>query len=186
MRLLQRKEDGSFCLTDYLLDTAPKYAILSHTWLVDDDEITFDELIEAIAQHEADGITVEALIKGHAKHKAADYKKIQFCLEQAAKDGLEYSWIYTCCINRSSSAELQEAIMSMFSWYRNAAKCYVYLPDLSVTEDEVERRAPPYSWESAFRNARWFTRGWTLQELLAPASVEFFSVQGTRLGDKSR
>lgn len=88
-------------------------------------------------------------------------------------------------INKSSSAELSEAINSMFRWYQNAAKCYVYLSDIVTTE----------SWENdvmfelhknlAIHNSRWFTRGWTLQELIAPTSVEFFSADGYRLGDKA-
>ena len=168
MRLLQLKSDGSFELTDDLEDNnIPKYAILSHTWLADDDEVRFEDLVE-----------------GNAHRKAAGSHKIKFCGEQAAKDGLDYFWVDTCCINKSSSAELQEAIMSMFLWYRNATKCYVYLADVSVPEDVVINQVPPYPWESDFRSSRWFTRGWTLQELIAPASVDFFSAQGIRLGDK--
>jgi hypothetical protein len=70
----------------------------------------------------------------------------------------------------------------MFRWYREAIKCYVYLDDVSIPdgEDPTER-----TWERAFRNSKWFTRGWTLQELLAPASVEFFSREGQRLGSRS-
>ncbi|TAQ86824.1 hypothetical protein B7494_g4845 [Chlorociboria aeruginascens] len=71
----------------------PKYAILSYTWLADDDEITFDDLTEASAQHETDEINFEAVIKRNAKPKSTGYRKIQFCLEQAAKYGLKYSWI---------------------------------------------------------------------------------------------
>lgn len=146
--------------------TLPPYAILSHTWGEDGDEVTFQDL------------------ENKTYKSKAGYYKIRFCGEQAEKNELEYFWVDTCCIDRSSSAELQEAITTMFSLYRNAARCYVYLPDVSVTEDGLEDEAPPYTWESAFRSSRWFTRGWTLQELLAPTSVEFFSVQGTRLSDK--
>jgi hypothetical protein len=69
----------------------------------------------------------------------------------------------------------------MFHWYRNAAKCYVYLADVSLDANEKPSRLP---WESSFRKSRWFARGWTLQELLAPASVEFFSKEGEQLGNK--
>ncbi|KAF2019218.1 hypothetical protein BU24DRAFT_115082 [Aaosphaeria arxii CBS 175.79] len=73
----------------------------------------------------------------------------------------------------------------MFSWYRNASRCYVYLVDVSVPQHQAGSKAGTrYIWEDGFRKSRWFTRGWTLQELLAPASVEFFSSEGTRLGDK--
>jgi len=72
----------------------------------------------------------------------------------------------------------------MFRWYRNAAKCYVYLSDVSVPGHDENGELPRSTWKLAFKNSRWFTRGWTLQELLAPASVEFFSFEGIRLGDK--
>ncbi|KAI1379305.1 hypothetical protein F4677DRAFT_442285 [Hypoxylon crocopeplum] len=91
--------------------------------------------------------------------------------EEAASNGLEHFWVDTCCIDKSNNTELSRAINSMFKWYRGSAKCYVYLSD--VPKDAV------------FRKSRWFTRGWTLQELVAPRSVEFFSGDGQRLGDKS-
>jgi hypothetical protein len=74
----------------------------------------------------------------------------------------------------------------MFRWYQNAAKCYVYLSDVSTRKRKANNRLSKYTWESAFRSSKWFTRGWTLQELLAPGpdSVEFFSREGDRLGDK--
>jgi hypothetical protein len=116
----------------------------------------------------------------------AGYKKIQFCGEQAERDNLEHFWIDTCCINKEIKAELSQAINSMFRWYQTAVKCYVYLPDVSVSDPswKESNTAAEFPWESAFRHSRWFTRGWTLQELLAPSSVEFFSQEGKRLGDK--
>jgi hypothetical protein len=90
----------------------------------------------------------------------------------------------TCCIDKSSSAELSEAINSMFRWYQNADKCYVYLADVSTSGDGTNLQLSPTTWEAAFRGSRWFTRGWTLQELIAPVSVEFFSREGERLGSK--
>ncbi|KAI1089482.1 vegetative incompatibility protein HET-E-1 [Rostrohypoxylon terebratum] len=172
MRLLYRNEDGTFQLTkDLAGEELPSYAILSHTWLLDgDEEVTYDDLV-----------------RGNTKSKPAGYAKIEFCGEQATKDGLEYFWLDTCCINRNSSAELQEAITTMFTWYRNATRCYAYLTDVSANgapSRVIDDEYPLLSWEPAFRRSRWFTRGWTLQELLAPASVEFFSVEGIRLGDK--
>ncbi|PMD49653.1 uncharacterized protein K444DRAFT_487037, partial [Hyaloscypha bicolor E] len=100
---------------------------------------------------------------------------------QAARDGLQYFWVDTCYINKSRDSELTEAINSMFRWYREAAICYVYLADV-WTKEQPDPSSKP--WEAAFRNSRWFTRGWTLQELLAPPVVEFFSSNGNRLGDK--
>jgi hypothetical protein len=101
------------------------------------------------------------------------YKKIRFCSERAKRDGLKYFWIESCSIN---SIELQTAINSMFQYYKNAAKCYVYLSDVSTADHSP--------WEAAFRKGRWSTRGWTLQELLAPQSVEFFSQDGKLHGNK--
>lgn len=72
----------------------------------------------------------------------------------------------------------------MFRWYQRANKCYVYLTDVSMPEEVADAEAFRISWEQAFRRSRWFTRGWTLQELLAPASVEFFSRDGQRLGSR--
>ncbi|KAJ4262907.1 hypothetical protein NW762_006520 [Fusarium torreyae] len=168
MRLLRRLPNGEIRLTsDLSEEKLPKYAILSHTWLIGDkEEVDFDDL---------NG--------GKPEAKITSWLKIRFCGEQAYKDGLEYFWVDTCCINKQSSAELQEAITSMFAWYRNATKCYAYLSDVSVVEPlETNNKSP--SWESAFRNSRWFTRGWTLQELIAPPTVEFFCAEGGRLGDK--
>ena len=154
------------CLTEFSGDNIPPYAILSHTWRLDGDEVTFKDISE-----------------GSAKSKAG-YTKISFCGDKAASDGLQYFWVDTCCIDKSNNNELSEAINSMFRWYRDAAKCYVYLSDVSrlalVANDEFNQ----WPWESAFRKSRWFTRGWTLQELLAPASVEFYSKEGEEIGDK--
>ncbi|KAK3363996.1 beta transducin-like protein HET-D2Y [Lasiosphaeria hispida] len=88
----------------------------------------------------------------------------------------------TCCIDKSDNAELQDALDSMFRWYRNAAKCYVYLTDVSTCQQDADGNP---SWELAFRKSRWFTRGWTLQELIAPTVLEFFSEDRKRLGDKT-
>ncbi|KAH8585975.1 heterokaryon incompatibility protein-domain-containing protein [Bisporella sp. PMI_857] len=163
MRLLERDAKGKFSLTKDLTKSIPAYAILSHTWGDDDQEVTYKDLTES---------------SGESK---AGYKKLRFCEEQAAHDDLRYFWVDTCCIDKSDAVELQKAINSMFRWYKNAAKCYVYLSDVSVPDNKVEKCS---SFESDFQSARWFTRGWTLQELLAPSSVEFFSADNKRLGDK--
>src|SRR5450759_607360 len=113
MRLLEQKDSGEFSLTKDLTKNIPRYAILSHTWGADTEEVTFKDLID-----------------GTGKSKTG-YDKLQFCGEQANSDGLTLFWVDTCCIDKSSSAELTEAINSMFRWYREAAKCYVYLSDVS-------------------------------------------------------
>ena len=121
------------------------------------------------------------MIEGNGTSKAG-FDKIRFCGEQARRDGWQYFWVDTCCIDKSSSAELAEAINSMFRWYRDAAKCYVFLSDVPTVDGE--NRSHQLPWKSAFRASRWFTRGWTLQELIAPTSVEFFSKDRELLGDK--
>jgi hypothetical protein len=163
MRLLSTNAQGSFSLTHFIGNDIPSYAILSHTWEADSQEVTFQDICNAT---------------GSSKN---GYRKIQFCGQQAQKDGLQYFWVDGCCIDKSNSVELQEAINSMFRWYRDAAKCYVYLSDVSIGNHS---RSSELFWEPAFRQSRWFTRGWTLQELLAPRSVEFFSRDNKRLGDK--
>ncbi|KAG4429595.1 hypothetical protein IFR05_014919 [Cadophora sp. M221] len=174
MRLLAAKTSGqfdNFSLTEYSADTIPPYAILSHTWGEDGDEVIYNDLIA-----------------GTGKNKPG-YEKLRFCGEQAARDGLKYFWIDTCCIDKSDNAELSKAINSMFRWYRAAARCYVYLSDVGFGADnqDPQSESDQYTrstWETAFRKSRWFTRGWTLQELIAPAIVEFFSKERKRLGDK--
>jgi hypothetical protein len=164
MRLLECKNDGEFSLTQFF-DDIPRYAILSHTW--GPEEVTFRDMIE-----------------GNGTRKTS-FDKIRFCGEQARRDGLHYFWVDTCCIDKSSSAELAEAINSMFRWYRDAAKCYVFLPDVPRTTVDSKDRSLQLPWEMAFRTSRWFTRGWTLQELIAPTSVEFFSKNWELLGDRN-
>jgi len=167
MRLLKCGSGGEFSLTDDRTgDDIPPYAALSHTWAEDYEEVTFKDLME-----------------GTGKSKAG-YDKIKFCGRQATKDGLHYFWIDTCCIDKSNSTELQEAINSMFRWYRDATKCYVHLADVSISDSRENAQLPQSTWEPEFRSSRWFTRGWTLQELIAPRSVDFFSREGKRLGDK--
>ena len=167
MRLLKLESCGEFSLTNDLIHNVPPYAILSHTWGAGTDEVTFKDLID-----------------GTGKRKAG-YDKIRFCGEQARSDGLQHFWVDTCCIDKSNSAELSEAINSMFRWYSGASKCYIYLSDVlkPVFNADDEFNQPP--WESAFRKSRWFTRGWTLQELIAPPSAEFFSKNWEQLGNKT-
>ncbi|KAF3073002.1 hypothetical protein CFAM422_004984 [Trichoderma lentiforme] len=167
MRLLSFNGNRLVCTKD-LIDEPPPYAILSHTWGGDDDEVTFSDITAG---------------KGSDK---PGYRKIQFCARQAASDGLSYFWIDTCCIDKSNSTELQREINSMFRLYKNAAQCYVYLSDVTKHGDIDHLDSSPVpSWESSFRKSRWFTRGWTLQELLAPATVEFYSSECAHLGSKA-
>jgi hypothetical protein len=163
MRLLHFNEFGELSWTVFSKDSIPPYAILSHTWGT--EEVGFQDLVNKTGK------------------KKAGYRKIMFCGEQATHDYLQYFWVDTCCIDKRDLFELSKAINSMFRWYQNAAKCYVLLSD--VTTPSLESASlHRNTWEVAFRKSRWFTRGWTLQELIAPASVEFFSLQHQRLGDK--
>ncbi|KAK5552250.1 hypothetical protein LTR46_009850 [Exophiala xenobiotica] len=167
MRLLEFDGQGDLRLTKNLDDNIPPYAILSHTWGADDEEVTFKDLESGSS---------EVKVK-------LGYHKLLFCGERAKRDGLQYFWVDTCCIDKANHTELSEAITSMFRWYRSSVRCYVYLSDVSVgrydKNDEIKE-----TWDAAFRSSRWFTRGWTLQELIAPRSVEFFSREGELLGDK--
>jgi hypothetical protein len=126
-----------------------KYAILSHQWAKNGEvEVSFQDM-RSIEQ---------------ARKKPAFFK-ISGTQLQAKKDSLEYFWVDTCCIDKSSSSELQEAINSMYRWYANAAVCYAYLSDVDIRSGNPSK---------SFGQSRWFTRGWTLQELLAPKTVKFF------------
>ncbi|KAG9199643.1 hypothetical protein G6514_008304 [Epicoccum nigrum] len=169
MRLLYHGEDGKLSVTADLVeaDAIPPYAILSHTWGADEEEVTFDDLAN------------------NAGKNKLGYKKIELCGEQAKRDGLQYFWVDTCCINKANKAEHSLAIRSMFCWYHKAARCYVYLPDVTAPHVGSEEDASPPAWDKEFRQSKWFTRGWTLQELLAPGVVEFFSRDWHRLGDRA-
>jgi hypothetical protein len=166
MRLLHYTISGELAWTKDLIgdDDIPSYAILSHTW-DEGQEVTFDDLMT-----------------NSGKSKTG-YDKIRFCALQAKCDSLYHFWIDTCCIDKSNNAELSEAIISMFCWYKNAERCYVYLSDVS-SKSYREGSGAHRKRKPVIRKSRWFTRGWTLQELIAPASVEFFSKDGERLGDK--
>ncbi|KAK8120505.1 Vegetative incompatibility protein HET-E-1 [Apiospora kogelbergensis] len=232
MRLLHLGDLGELTVTEDLLDNIPPYAILSHTWGAFGDEVVLQDIQN-----------------GYFAHKPGGYRKLLFCGRQARRDGLDYFWVDTCCIDKTSSAELAEAINSMYRWYQDAVKCYVYLADVpvngggaggpnqapaglnysgpsykvrnyramrgaqyaNVSYTSLKHTDPNYtgpsyasldsqapiheqgrpavpptgsSWQAAFRGSRWFTRGWTLQELLAPSVVEFYSSEGCRVGDK--
>jgi len=110
------------------------------------------------------------------------YRKILQSCEQAQKDGYEWLWVDTCCIDKRSSAELSEAINSMYRWYENAKVCYAYLqgiPDPRFPTASDDEKYPDFSgWPE------WFSRGWTLQELIAPSNVQFLNKNWQSIGDK--
>ncbi|KAI2627556.1 heterokaryon incompatibility protein-domain-containing protein [Hypoxylon sp. NC1633] len=178
------------------LGERPPYAILSHRW--EDEEVTFQDIKESVASSR----------KGYAK-------LYNFCL-QAATDGYEWAWIDTCCIDKSSSTELSEAINSMYSWYADSDVCYAYLSDVEGINEEIIEFGPENigsptrpkfnsPWLEAsmqtmsastdpglvsqfnveFAQSKWFTRAWTLQELIAPRRVEFYNQYWIELGTKA-
>ncbi|KAI0329284.1 HET-domain-containing protein [Cubamyces sp. BRFM 1775] len=158
-------------LRDFASSKDIRYAIISHVWQQEPKEQTFHEVR-----------AVSALCKASGSEPAVDpfsllSRKIRDCCRMAARAGYDWLWLDTCCIDQHSSAELSEAINSMFTWYAAAQVCYVYLHDVGDDED-------PAKDGSAFRRSVWHTRGWTLQELLAPACVIFLSKTWHTLGSK--
>ncbi|KAI6167851.1 heterokaryon incompatibility protein-domain-containing protein [Pisolithus thermaeus] len=150
-----------------------KYGILSHCWGNRKEEVQYKEM--------------DALIRmgGPSRKKLrqrSGYHKILRSCEQAWKDGLAWLWVDTCCINKESSAELSEALNSMFRWYEDSERCYVFLHDLDA------KILPTISNSEMFPDSsgwpRWFSRGWTLQELVAPSVVHFFNKDWRFIGDK--
>lgn len=136
------------------------YAILSHTW--GDEEVTYKDFsnIEEVTSK-------------------SGYEKISKTCQLALLRGLPYVWIDTCCIDKSSSAELTEAINSMFRWYRQAEVCFAYISDLPRSDG-----GPALDWVIN-GNYRWFSRGWTLQELVASDKIEFYDESWQFRGDKA-
>ncbi|KAH7006424.1 heterokaryon incompatibility protein-domain-containing protein [Fusarium venenatum] len=132
-------------------DQTPPYSILSHTW--PDDELSFQDIM--------------SLRTGTHLLGRTGWSKVQNACRLALSLELRYIWIDTCCIDKSSSAELQEAINSMFRWYELAEICFAYLSDVSASED-------PEITGLSFRRSRWFKRDWTLQELIAPTKFSFY------------
>ncbi|KAK4128751.1 HET-domain-containing protein, partial [Parathielavia appendiculata] len=149
MRLLNV---DTFKLEDFFYVDPPPYAILSHTWGNDSEEVSYRDVQD-----------------GRLDLDSARPLKMTGCCKQAKSDGYQYVWIDSCCIDKANSVELQEAINSMFRWYRNAAICYAYLSDV------------PFK---VFSSSRWFRRGWTLQELLAPLNLRFYDREWKCMGTK--
>ncbi|KAK1676317.1 heterokaryon incompatibility protein-domain-containing protein, partial [Colletotrichum godetiae] len=144
-------------LHEFTEGQVPKYAILSHTW--GDEEVLFRD------------------IDKYPTSKAG-WSKIQSACRVARERGHSWIWIDTCCIDKASSSELSEAINSMFRWYKEAEICFAYLSDVVHSEPGTEE------CETTLAGSRWFTRGWTLQELLAPPSLDFYAQDWRPLGPR--
>lgn len=153
MRLLNTK---LLQFQEFFDSQLPKYAILSHRW--GDEEMTLQDFQKG------------------KKQDSQGYVKIMRCCDLAYSRGYQWIWIDTCCIDKKSSAELSEAINSMYRWYRRAGECYAYLSDVSWEDYDASI--------VAFRRSVWFTRGWTLQEVLAPTTVIFFDREWKLCGTK--
>jgi hypothetical protein len=150
----------TFKLEEFIDKDVPPYAILSHTWGKEEASIQEMQGCDEIVR------------------KKAGYNKIKHCCDVAKSDGFSHAWVDTCCIDKTSSSELSEAINSMYRWYSTADVCFVYLSDVPSTGD-------PKAYGSDFSRSRWFTRGWTLQELVAPSVVIFFGSDWKQIGSKS-
>lgn len=155
MRLLNVRTYG---LEEFFEPDVPPYAILSHRW--EQGEITFTD------------------IKNNAFRGKEAYNKLQFACKQACEDCLDYVWIDTLCIDKSSSAELSEAINSMFRWYQEATVCYAFMSDVWTESQALG------GLTTLFARSAWFTRGWTLQELIAPEKVNFYGAGGSYIGSR--
>ncbi|KAF6817877.1 Vegetative incompatibility protein HET-E-1-like protein 13 [Colletotrichum plurivorum] len=155
-------------LTDFI-GRIPRYAILSHTWSTDDNnpEISLQDM------------------KGNDPWLPSRqaFRKIEATCRQAQRDGIEYAWVDSCCIDKTSSAELGEAINSMYRWYQQSHVCYAYLEDVFDTRIH-DVRASGSASSAAFARSGWFGRGWTLQELIAPSKVVFYNAAWRKLAEK--
>ena len=152
-------------------DEVAEYAILSHRWT--EQEVDYTEVVKLAKMDEEERNEIR---------QRDGYRKILQSCEQARKDGYEWLWVDTCCIDKRSSAELSEAINSMYRWYENSRVCYAYLHDVSSssfpTAPNYERNVKSNGWPE------WFSRGWTLQEMIAPMDLQFFNRDWHPIGDK--
>lgn len=155
----------------------PDYAILSHRWGV--DEVTFQDL-RCFSEPDPSRRSILSAVfnvditSSSSKFNGKGWDKIKRCCSFARNHGFDWVWVDTCCISKESSAELSEAINSMFKWYQAAAECYAYLSDVSLENGMMK----------SFGDSEWFNRGWTLQELLAPKDLLFLDTDFNIIGSK--
>ncbi|KIM65460.1 hypothetical protein SCLCIDRAFT_1212178 [Scleroderma citrinum Foug A] len=163
----EKRVDCQAKILKFCDDGATEYAILSHRW-IEEQEVDCEEIVE--------------LAKMDVIRRRGGYQKILRSCEQAEKDGWKWLWVDTCCIDKRSSAELSEAINSMYRWYENAKVCYAYLHDVPDSSFPTARDLERYSKSNGW--PEWFSRGWTLQEMIAPRDVQFFDKDWHFIGDK--
>ena len=141
------------------------YAFLSHTWMGEEQSFQDVQALRKMCSQTG----------GNPRDHVSE--KIRRCCVLAEDYGHEWVWIDSCCIDKTSSTELSEAINSMFDWYVLSEICFAYLEDVPTGDDIHSKR-------SAFRQARWHKRGWTLQALIAPTFLVFLSRDWARIGTK--
>ena len=152
MRLLTT--DSQIPTVELFVKDPPPYAILSHRW--QDDEVTFQDIS-----------------RPDISQKMKGYEKLVTSCQMARKLGFKYLWMDTCCIDKTNSDELTEAINSMYRWYKQSGVCLAFLFDVEKTDPE------------SAAESKWFTRGWTLQELIAPTEVIFYNQKWQLCGTKT-
>jgi Heterokaryon incompatibility protein (HET) len=152
------------CLVSFMGSRIPNYAILSHTW-EPDGEISFQDMM-----------AIGGDPYHHPAAKKSGYDKIVKTCHEAKSRGISHAWVDTVCIDKTSSSELSEAINSMYQWYQKAQICFAFLADIDITLSTLETALP---------ECRWFTRGWCLQELIAPRNIDFFDTNWNRIGSKT-
>ena len=166
-----KRVDRRAKVLDFGDDEATEYAILSHRWV--GQEVDCDEMV---------GLAKMPMEERDEIRQRDSYQKILQSCKQAQEDGYEWLWVDTCCIDKRSSAELSEAINSMYRWYENAKVCYAFLHDVPdpclPTASDDKRYLGSKGWPE------WFSRGWTLQELIAPSNVQFLNKDWQSIGDK--
>jgi hypothetical protein len=186
MRLLHTREDRfeEFQISIFA-NRNPRYAILSHRW--GGDEVSYQEFLWLISRNRYVGgklmVLFTPILVDKKKKKGAGFAKIQNFRRLANLASYDWVWIDTCCIDKSSSAELSEAINSMFLWYEQSQVCWAYLDDVHPQRGKSGSGAIS---ASGITKSKWFTRGWTLQELIAPKRLDFYDADWNNLGSKSR
>ncbi|KAF4946504.1 hypothetical protein FGADI_11142 [Fusarium gaditjirri] len=184
MRLLQTKSYELFEAND-IPAPVPPYAILSHTWISPKDEVTYRDMKTRTGDIKND------------VYKQKGWSKLKDYCDRAFKDGWEWAWMDTCCIDKTNPVDTQEAINGMFRWYQDAGVCYAHLGDVSLSKasqivslpegtdlDPSTNRLLRAALKNSFISAKWFTRGWTLQELLAPHYLIFVDREWRHIGTR--
>lgn len=165
MRLLDTDKLEVVSMRD---DAIPPYAVLSHTWGV--EEVSLQDM--------------QCFSAKKSPKNSQGLKKVLAAAKLAAFHDYRWIWIDTCCIDKTSSAELSEAINSMHRWYENAGVCFAYIEDYPRNQYEANTPLDEQRDTSILQNIRWFTRGWTLQELIASKEVRFYSKHWKFMGEK--